>query len=70
MLHVTGASADAPTVLVADDDPDTLGLLLDTLRPQGFRLLSASDGDMALTKPFSAAHIRSRVRSWLLRKGA
>lgn len=124
------AEIDTPTVLVADDDPDTLGLLLDTLRAQGFRLLSASDGDMALktaraerpalilldwgmpgrtgievcqalredgddvpivfltaygqqtdlmkgfeagatdyvTKPFSAAHIRSRVRSWLLRK--
>ena len=122
-----------PTVLVVDDDADTLQSLLDTLEPQGLRLLSASDGARALataqaerpdlilldwsmpemsglevcralrassepalrdvpvvfltafgqqadlvagfeagatdyvTKPFSAAHVRSRVRSWLLR---
>jgi len=128
-----GASA---TILLVDDDPDILRLLTMTLRPEGFRLLSASDGNTALEiaraekpdlllldwkmpgrdglevcrtlraqseprlrdvpvvlltaqvgaddtaagfaagvtdyviKPFKPAHIRSRVRAWLLRKRA
>jgi CheY-like chemotaxis protein len=130
---VGGASA---TILLVDDDPDILRLLTMTLRPEGFRLLSASDGNTALEiaraekpdlllldwkmpgrdglevcrtlraeseprlrdvpvvlltaqvgaddtaagfaagvtdyviKPFKPAHIRSRVRAWLLRKRA
>ena len=40
-------AASAPIVLV-DDDPDILRLLSLTLRPEGFRLLSASDGEAAL----------------------
>jgi DNA-binding response OmpR family regulator len=122
--------------LLVDDDPDILRLLTMTLRPEGFRLLSASDGNTALEiaraekpdlllldwkmpgrdglevcrtlraesdprlrdvpvvlltgqvgaadtvagfaagvtdyviKPFKPAHIRSRVRAWLLRKRA
>jgi CheY-like chemotaxis protein len=36
------------TILLVDDDPDILRLLTMTLRPEGFRLLSASDGDAAL----------------------
>jgi CheY-like chemotaxis protein/ribonuclease BN (tRNA processing enzyme) len=121
------------TVLIVDDDPDVVGLLMATLRPEGFQLLSAGDGEAALTlaraerpalilldwmmpgrtglevcralraeadlqlrqvpvvlltsraeeediatgfaagatdyltKPFKPSHVRSRVRSWLLR---
>src|SRR5262249_45996215 len=36
------------TILLVDDDPDILRLLTLTLRPEGFRLLSASDGNAAL----------------------
>jgi CheY-like chemotaxis protein/phosphoribosyl 1,2-cyclic phosphodiesterase len=125
---------DTPgTVLIVDDDPDVVNLLLVTLRPEGFKLLSAYDGETALAlaraerpalilldwmmpgrtgleicralraeadlhlrqvpvvlltsradeedmaagfaagatdylaKPFRPSHVRSRVRSWLLR---
>ncbi|TMQ22008.1 MAG: response regulator [Candidatus Rokuibacteriota bacterium] len=53
----TGATAEAgtapspmraATVLVADDDPDVMAVLLETLEPEGFRVLSAGDGDAAL----------------------
>ena len=37
-----------PKVLVVDDEPDVLRLLTLTLRPEGFDLLTASDGDAAL----------------------
>ena len=36
------------TILIVEDSPTGLSLLEDTLRPKGFRLLSASDGDEAL----------------------
>src|SRR5712691_11920916 len=36
------------TVLIVDDDPDIVGLLMATLRPEGFHLLSAGDGETAL----------------------
>jgi len=36
------------TVLIVDDDPDIVRLLMLTLEPEGFRLLSATDGDTAL----------------------
>jgi CheY-like chemotaxis protein len=36
------------TVLIVDDDPDIVGLLMATLRPEGFQLLSAGDGETAL----------------------
>jgi CheY-like chemotaxis protein/phosphoribosyl 1,2-cyclic phosphodiesterase len=127
------ASVDGKKVLVVDDEPDIVSLLLETLAPEGYRLLSAHDGEAALrlarserpslilldwrmpgmdglevcralrddpdpelrrvpvvlltaqsgeenisagfsagvmdylTKPFRAAHVRSRVRGWLLR---
>jgi len=130
------AAQKSMTILLVDDDPDIVRLLTMTLRPEGFRLLSASDGDAALEiaraekpdlllldwkmpgrdglevcrtlraesdprlrdvpvvlltaqvgaedtaagfaagvtdyviKPFKPAHIRSRVRAWLLRKRA
>jgi CheY-like chemotaxis protein/phosphoribosyl 1,2-cyclic phosphodiesterase len=43
--EVEAASA---TILLVDDDPDILRLLTMTLQPEGFRLLSASDGNAAL----------------------
>jgi len=128
------AAADAlKTVLIVDDAPDIVNLLLQALQAEGLRLLSAGDGDTALrmaraerpdlilldwilpgrdglevvralraerdprlrdvpvvlitantepehiaagfaagatdylTKPFRVAHVRSRVRGWLLR---
>jgi CheY-like chemotaxis protein len=36
------------TILIVDDDPDIVRLLTMTLRPEGYRLLSASDGNAAL----------------------
>jgi CheY-like chemotaxis protein len=43
-----GIEAASATILLVDDDPDILRLLTMTLRPEGFRLLSASDGNAAL----------------------
>jgi CheY-like chemotaxis protein len=43
-----GLTPGSMTVLVVDDDPDILRLLTMTLGSEGFRLLSASDGDTAL----------------------
>jgi CheY-like chemotaxis protein/phosphoribosyl 1,2-cyclic phosphodiesterase len=134
------ASCDSPTtesqtVLVADDDPTIVQLLVSTLVREGFRVLTANDGESALrlaraerpalilldwqmpglsgvevtrrlrgdadleirntpvvlitaqtgtantelgfaagvtdylTKPFRPAHVCSRVRAWLLRRG-
>jgi CheY-like chemotaxis protein/glyoxylase-like metal-dependent hydrolase (beta-lactamase superfamily II) len=130
------ASVEATTILIADDDPTIVQLLTLTLAPQGFRLLTASDGETALrlaraerpalllldwqmpgadgiavtrairadadpelravpvvlitglaggentavgfeagvtdylTKPFQPSHVRTRVRTWLLRRGS
>ena len=127
------ATASGETVLIVDDEPDIVDLLTATLAPEGYRLLSAHDGEAALrlargerpslilldwrmpgmdglevcrilrgdpdpqlrgmpvvlltaqmgkenitagfaagvtdylTKPFKPAHVRSRVRGWLLR---
>jgi len=36
------------TVLIVDDDPDIVGLLIATLRPEGIPLLSAGNGEAAL----------------------
>ena len=133
----TAGPVDAlPTVLIADDDLGILLLLQTTLRNEGLRLLTASDGESALriarqerpdlilmdwhmpgrdglsvcravradpdpaisetpivlitaqaghentamgfaagatdylTKPFVPPHVRTRVRSWLMRTGA
>jgi CheY-like chemotaxis protein/phosphoribosyl 1,2-cyclic phosphodiesterase len=43
--QVTGTPG---TVLIVDDDPDIVGLLTAALRPEGFQLLSAGDGETAL----------------------
>jgi CheY-like chemotaxis protein len=129
----TGGGIGLKTVLIVDDAPDIVSLLMRALDSEGFRLLSADDGDAALaiaraerpdlilldwilpsrdglevcralraerdpklrdvpvvlitaqtepehvaagfaagatdylTKPFKVAHVRSRVRGWLLR---
>jgi CheY-like chemotaxis protein/phosphoribosyl 1,2-cyclic phosphodiesterase len=131
--ELSEASVGEATVLVVDDAPDIVSLLLESLAPEGYRLLSAHDGEAALrlarrerpslilldwrmpgkdglevcralrddldpelrrlpvvlltgqlgpeniaagfaagvtdylTKPFKPAHVRSRVRGWLLR---
>jgi CheY-like chemotaxis protein/phosphoribosyl 1,2-cyclic phosphodiesterase len=136
---VAPAEASSPemaTILIADDDPTIVRLLALTLGPLGFRLLTASDGETALsiaraerpalvlldwqmpgadgiavtralrtdadptlrdvpvvlitglaggentavgfdagvtdylTKPFQPSHVRTRVRTWLLRRGS
>jgi CheY-like chemotaxis protein len=133
-VDTSGTTGAAVTILIVDDEPDIVRLLQVTLRPEGFRLLSAHDGEAALqmaraerpslllmdwqmprrdglevcralraetdpqlrdmpvvlltaqsteehiaagfeagvtdylTKPFNPAHVRSRVREWLLRK--
>lgn len=133
----TGAAPpETATILIADDDPTIVRLLTLTLGPQGFRLVTASDGETALrlaraerpalvlldwqmpgadgiavtralradadpdlrdvpvvlitglsggentavgfeagvtdylTKPFQPSHVRTRVRTWLLRHGS
>src|SRR5262245_41818711 len=43
-----GIGAASATVLIVDDDPDIVRLLTMTLQSEGFRLLSASDGNAAL----------------------
>jgi CheY-like chemotaxis protein/phosphoribosyl 1,2-cyclic phosphodiesterase len=131
--ELTKASMGGKTVLVVDDESDIVGLLMETLAAEGYRLLPAHNGDEALrlarserpslilldwrmpgkdgldvcralradpdpelrrvpvvlltaqtgdenisagfsagvtdylTKPFRPAHVRSRVRGWLLR---
>jgi CheY-like chemotaxis protein len=131
--ELTKASMDEKTILVVDDESDIVGLLIETLAAEGYRLLPAHDGNAALrlarserpslilldwrmpgkdglevcralradpdpelrrvpvvlltaqtgdenisagfsagvtdylTKPFRPAHVRSRVRGWLLR---
>jgi CheY-like chemotaxis protein len=46
--HVGNASAEAPYILVVDDDPDIRQLLQDRLRAKGYRVQSAADGVRAL----------------------
>ena len=43
-----GVATTPATILLVDDDPDIVRLLTMTLRPEGYRLLSASDGNAAL----------------------
>jgi CheY-like chemotaxis protein len=43
-----GTISTAVTVLIVDDEPDIVRLLRVALRPEGFRLLSAHDGETAL----------------------
>jgi CheY-like chemotaxis protein len=43
-----GVGATSATILLVDDDPDIVRLLTMALQPEGFRVLSASDGNTAL----------------------
>jgi CheY-like chemotaxis protein len=135
-LMASGATLGTKTVLIVDDAPDIVSLLIRAPQAEGVRLLSSADGDSALriaraerpdlilldwilperngldvcralrdetdtklsdvpvvlitantepekiaarfwasatdylTKPFKVAHVRSRVRGWLLRTSA
>jgi len=40
--------ARAHTVLIVDDEPQTVRLVTDALRPEGYRVLAVSDGEAAL----------------------
>jgi CheY-like chemotaxis protein/phosphoribosyl 1,2-cyclic phosphodiesterase len=40
--------AHETTILVADDDPDVMAVLVETLEPEGYRVLTAADGNAAL----------------------
>jgi DNA-binding response OmpR family regulator len=44
------AAGTPGAVLIVDDDPDIVGLLMAALRPEGCRLLSAGDGETALAR--------------------
>jgi len=51
----TGSSAaeraallEKTTILVADDDPDVMAVIVEALEPEGYRVLTAQDGDAAL----------------------
>src|SRR5262245_2564992 len=48
VCETSQAAGPLETVLIVDDDPDIVGLLMVTLRPEGFQLLSANDGETAL----------------------
>jgi two-component system OmpR family response regulator len=37
-----------PTILVVDDHPETCALIARTLRPQGYEIISLTDGEAAL----------------------
>jgi CheY-like chemotaxis protein/phosphoribosyl 1,2-cyclic phosphodiesterase len=43
-----GAPGDAQTILIADDDATVVQILTLTLQPEGFRILTAGDGQTAL----------------------
>jgi CheY-like chemotaxis protein len=42
------AQLNKTTVLVADDDPDVMAVIVEALEPEGYRVLTAHDGDAAL----------------------
>lgn len=44
------AGADAPSILVVDDDPDTRTFLTTVLEDAGYRTVEAHDGEDALAK--------------------
>lgn len=42
------AQLNKTTVLIADDDPDVMAVIVEALEPEGYRVLTAHDGDAAL----------------------
>src|SRR5215471_1332438 len=78
-----GVGAASATLVLVDDAPDLLRRWSMTLRPEGCRVLSASDGEAADptaggaaggtasgTTPGTPAHLRSHVPTWLRRTRA
>jgi CheY-like chemotaxis protein len=47
-VEASATAHAAVTILIVDDEPDIVRLLQVTLRPEGFRLLAAHDGETAL----------------------
>ena len=43
-----GAVHSKTTILIADDDADVMSVIVETLEPEGYRVLTAADGDAAL----------------------
>lgn len=50
MSDATGQSSEQPTILIADDTPANLGVVVDSLTARGFRVLVALDGAEALER--------------------
>ena len=50
MSDATGQSSEQPTILIADDTPANLGVVVDSLTDRGFRVLVALDGAEALER--------------------
>lgn len=46
--HTSAEGQASPLILVADDEPDVLGAVVPFLERSGFRVLAASDGQLAL----------------------
>jgi CheY-like chemotaxis protein len=49
ITEATPFNKEIPTVLVVDDEPDILEVVQDGLQPQGYRILTASNGSDALS---------------------
>jgi DNA-binding response OmpR family regulator len=47
-IEANNGAAEAPLVLVADDDPDIVGLVSLRLRKSGYEVVTAEDGRQAL----------------------
>jgi CheY-like chemotaxis protein/phosphoribosyl 1,2-cyclic phosphodiesterase len=43
-----GPSPQKTTIMIADDDADVMAVIVETLEPEGYRVLTASDGNAAL----------------------
>ena len=50
MSDATGQFSEQPTILIADDTPANLGVVVDSLTERGFRVLVALDGAEALER--------------------
>jgi PAS domain S-box-containing protein len=49
-LSGSGSAGEPPAILIVDDTPANLGLVVDSLSDQGFRVLVALDGEEALER--------------------
>ena len=48
--NLSGSASEPPAILIVDDTPANLGLVVDSLSDQGFRVLVALDGEEALER--------------------